>query len=131
MAIDPKIQASLSQLRLLAQQKGIYQKVFLQGASGYTSAGLLASDFRSIAKLSGLNIPTGAYVGLDTVQIVLAGGAFTKDIIGGASTLQCVGAFGQGLSGVANLLSDLGLVDPAVSDIAGVISNGISWLTWD
>jgi len=112
----------LTIIRGAAQDSGFLQKVFTQGANGISPA-QIAMNLNQMLKLVGVQLPTGAQVGLDTAQIILAGGAVAKDIETGVNTLQTVGDISIGVAGITDLLSTLGLIDTEASDFIGLGAN--------
>jgi hypothetical protein len=98
------------------------QKVFTQGANGLSNGQLLMMLQQSL-KLVGITPPTGVTVTLSAAQMILAGGAFARDVASGASTLQCVGDASTGVAGAAQILSALNIIDSTDSDIIGLGAN--------
>ncbi len=117
-----KAYPQLQIIRDASAQSGFLKRIFTQGANGISPA-QITMEMRVLLRLSGIEIPTGVLIGLDTAQIILAGGAVARDLATGLSTLQLVGDVTMGVGGVALLLSDLGLLDPEVADFASLGSN--------
>lgn len=116
-------QAEISAIvRKTAADAGLYRKLFTQGANGVSPAQITMA-MKQVLLAAGVQLPEGVTIGLDAAQIILAGGAFAKDLARGASTLQCVGDITTGIAGVTDLLSTLGLLDPQVSDFVSLGSN--------
>ncbi|PWU11823.1 MAG: hypothetical protein C5B47_00235 [Verrucomicrobia bacterium] len=115
--------ATLADLRRVASLTGFTKKIFLQGNAALSPAAV-TMQFRQLMKLVGVELPSEVNVSLDVAQIVIAGGAISRDIKTGADTLQCVGDIGVGLSSVASLLADLGVVDQEVGDFGALLGSG-------
>jgi hypothetical protein len=117
---------TLSKIRAGAKATGLFKKIFSSGNSVYSTASgaaQLSGSLRSIAKLSGANIPQSTLITLDVAQAFLAGGALVNDVSEGAKIFQCVGDGASAMAGVANLLVDLGIGDKTLGDTAGLISS--------
>jgi len=113
----------LTAIRTAAQQKGLYQKFFSPGASQFSQGATALSEFRTVCKLAGVTLPQNTNIGLDGVQMILAGGSFFTDVEMGAKTLQCVGDASNALGAVTQLLGDLGVIDHQFGDFVGLASN--------
>lgn len=117
----------LATIRTVAKQVGFAKKVFTQGArgfSGFQGGAQLTSELNTILKLAGVQGKT-VNVGLDSAQIILAGGAVVKGLDAGKSILQCAGNITEGFAGAVALLADLGILDKTVADFTGLAANGV------
>lgn len=105
-------------IRQYALQTGFLKKIFTSG--GAFTAAQLTSEFRAVLKLAGVPLTTGELVTLDTLQIVLAGGAVVSSIAQGAQTAELITEGAAGAAGVVQLLSDLGFIDHYAADAIGL-----------
>lgn len=83
-------------------------------------------EFRAVLRLVGVDLPKEAVVGLDALQIVLAGGAVANDLETGAQILQTVGDVTNIVSAVTMLLADLGIGGDAMKQLADFVALGAS-----
>lgn len=113
---------TLSTVRVAAQNNGLFKAAFTQGANGISTA-QLTQLLQQVLAAAGIQLPTSVKVTLSGIQVVLAGGAFAEDIATGAEVLQCAGDLSQGLAGIAQILSLLGVIDPLSADLVGLGSN--------
>lgn len=116
-------QGTLTAVRTIAQQKGLFQKFFAQGANSLSQSATALQELRTVFQLAGVTLPKSATLTMDSAQMILSGGAFVSDVEQGAKVLQCVGDASNAIAGVTQLLSDLGLIDHQFGDFAGLISN--------
>jgi hypothetical protein len=114
---------ALKAVRLAAKQKGVYQKVFTQGANGYAKAGALTRDFREILSVAGVKLPEGVEISISAAQMVLAGGVFVTSVVDGARLAQTVGNASNAVAAVAGLLNELGVIDRTLGNFAALGAN--------
>jgi len=95
-------------------------KIIFSGGSGITPASI-----SSLLRASGIPVPKEVTIGLDSAQLLLAGGTF----IGAASKASSIGALItpslSAVSAVTNLLGSIGLLDPD-SPAAHILNFGTS-----
>lgn len=125
---------TLAQIRAAAVQSGFFKKIFT-GGNAFTTAEL-TMELRQVLQLAGVKLPTEALVTLDSIQIVLAGGAFISDASSGVGFLAATGQGASlladgavGLAGVSQLLTDIGLLDHTTSDVIGLGVNAALVIT--
>ena len=134
---QPEAIKTLADIRAIAKQTGFAAKIFRQGAIGLTPA-QLTQQFRQILNLAGIDLPKGAIITLDVVQVVLAGGVLTNSIALGKSIQQCANPIGLTISAVTGLLADIGIMSPAISNVVSlgvnvmliISSGGANILAW-
>ncbi len=100
----------------------LVKAIFAQGNNGLSTL-QVTSLISNALKVAGVDVPPGVTITLSAAQVIIAGGAIANDFEEGVSTLQCVGDIAFGLNGLANLLSQLGILPPVVSDFAGLAGN--------
>lgn len=122
----PKTQAqvNLERVRQAAVTSGIFKKIFSAGNSSLTTAQLL-SMFKQICQVAGIQVPHDVLITLDTMQLLLAGGAVASDIAVGASLATTVGDSANAVYAGVQLMAELGLVDHTTADVIGLGVNAV------
>lgn len=124
MATNKNSGAALVKVRSAAKVSGLAKKVFSPGVTAFTAAQITA-DFRLAFQTAGIDLPLSVLIPLDAGQMILAGGVFVSDLNQGKTILQSASPLAMSISGLTNLLSDLGILDPQFADFAALGSNGL------